>query len=494
MADSRPAYLIHTWGCQMNDDDSRQMANLLEQIGYREASEESDADIILLNTCSVRDKPEQKVKSKLGELRQLKVENPNLIIGVCGCMAQREGKSLLKGDSVVDMVIGTAAIYELPMLIEKAKSGRGRIVADDMPDRGTSNGTAHTPRVTGRVGLKQFVPVMYGCNNFCTYCVVPSARGPERSRPPDEIVAEVEHLVSRGCRQVTLIGQNVNSYQGEVRSAECGVRSGKGAEDQNGEVRSAECGVRDWEETQDLRGESGHSSVITHQDFVDFAELLAMLDGIKGLERIRFTTSHPKDLSDRLINAMAELPKVCEHLHLPIQSGDDEILRSMGRRYTVEQYMQLVDRLRTRIPEISLTTDVMVGFPGETGAHFRNTLLTIGEIHFDAAFMFAFNPRPGTAAAKMTSQVEHSVKTRRLIELICIQNEITLETNQSDVGGIFQVLVEGPSGKDPTKLTGYTRKNKTVNFPGPAKLVGRLVRVRAVSGHPWGFTGEMVDG
>ncbi|MCX6375322.1 MAG: tRNA (N6-isopentenyl adenosine(37)-C2)-methylthiotransferase MiaB [Armatimonadetes bacterium] len=474
MADTRPAYLIHTWGCQMNDDDSRQMANLLEQIGYREASEDSDADIILLNTCSVRDKPEQKVKSKLGELRQLKVENPNLIIGVCGCMAQREGKALLKGASIVDMVIGTAAIYELPMLIEQAKSGRGRIVADDMPDRGTSNGNAHTPRVTGRVGLKQFVPVMYGCNNFCTYCVVPSARGPERSRPPDEIVAEVEQLVSRGCREVTLIGQNVNSYQGEVRSAECGVRIGEGAED--------------------LRGESGHSSLITHQDFVDFAELLVMLDEIKGLERIRFTTSHPKDLSERLINAMAELPKVCEHLHLPIQSGDDEILRRMGRKYTVEQYMQLVDRLRTRIPEISLTTDVMVGFPGETGAHFRNTLLTIGEIHFDAAFMFAFNPRPGTAAAKMPGQVEHSVKTRRLIELICIQNEITLETNQSDVGGIFQVLVEGPSEKDPTKLTGYTRKNKTVNFPGSARLVGRLVRVRAVSGHPWGFSGEMVNG
>ena len=188
---------------------------------------------------------------------------------------------------------------------------------------------------------------------------------------------------------------------------------------------------------------------------------------------------------------MAELPKVCEHLHLPIQSGDDEILHAMGRKYTVEQYMQLVDRLRTRIPEISLTTDVMVGFPGETGAHFRNTLLTIGEIHFDAAFMFAFNPRPGTAAAKMPGQVEHSVKTRRLIELICIQNEITLETNQSDVGGIFQVLVEGPSEKDPTKLTGYTRKNKTVNFPGDAGQVGRLVDLRATEGHLYGFVGEL---
>ena len=453
MSTARPAYMVLTWGCQMNEDDSRQMANLLEQMGYRQASKESDADVILLNTCSVRARPEQKVRSKLGELRLLKLEKKNLIIGVCGCMAQREGEDLLKRTPFVDIVIGTASIPELPMMIEQVRQGRGRLTALDLPENG-SNGASHISRVIENVGLKTFVPVMYGCNNFCAYCVVPSARGPERSRLPEEIVAEVADLVSKGCREVTLVGQNVNSYGCLATSSKQPAARKK----QN-----------------------------------DFAELLELLNGVEGLKRIRFMTSHPKDLSDRLIEAMAGLPKVCEHLHLPLQSGDDDVLRRMGRCYTVEHYKILADKLRNRIPGISLTTDIMVGFPGETEEQFQNTLKTVENIRFDAAFTFNFNARPGTTAAEMDNHVDGPTKTRRLRELAAIQNEITLEKNNADIGKIFEVLVEGPSVKDSSKMTGYTRTNKTMNFPAGTELTGNLVSVRAKSAHPWGFIGELVE-
>lgn len=448
MYENQPAYVILTWGCQMNEDDSRQMANLLEQMGYRQTSDESRADVILLNTCSVRAKPEQKVLSKLGELKILKKDKPDMIIGVCGCMAQREGERLLKRVPCVDLVIGTDAIYDLPRLITEVKQSRRRMAVTDMPDRNGSALAAHVNRTIGEVGLKVFVPVMYGCNNFCTYCVVPSARGPERSRPVDDILSEIADLVSNGCKEVTLVGQNVNSY----------------------------------------RGISGADNRCA-----DFATLLEKVNDVQGLERIRFTTSHPKDLSERLVEAMAELPKVCEHLHLPLQAGDDDILRRMGRKYTVEHYLELVDAIRKRIPSLSLTTDVMVGFPGETEEQFRHTLEVVETVKFDAAFMFAFNPRPGTAAAMMEGQVDGPTKIRRLRELIALQNRITLEKNKAEEGAVFEVLVEGRSEKDANKLTGYTRTNKTVNFPGDIGLKGRLVLVRATRAHPWGFTGELVD-
>lgn len=447
------AYKILTWGCQMNEDDSIQMANLLEQMGCVEAAEERDADIILLNTCSVREKPEQKVRSKLGEFRALKEAKPSLIVGVCGCMAQREGKNLLKHGAPVDLVIGTACIHELPGLIEHALKSKRRVVADNMPEGWENNGSAESVRAVrpaGKVGIKAFVPVMYGCNNHCTYCVVPSARGPERSRPVEAILAEIKRLVAAGCRQVTLVGQNVNSYAGTC---------GKAAD-----------------------------------DTATFAELLTMINDVKGLLRIRFTTSHPKDMNENLIRALEELPKVCEHLHLPIQSGDDEILDRMGRGYTAAHYLDLLERLRTRMPEIAVTTDIMVGFPGETHEQFLNSLELMNEVKYDAAFMFAFNPRPGTPAAKMDCQVEQKVKTLRLIELIAVQNAITLEKNKEELGTIFEILVEGPSEKDPDMLTGYTRSNKTMNFPGKKALIGKLALVTAVKAHPWGFTGELAEG
>jgi tRNA-2-methylthio-N6-dimethylallyladenosine synthase len=446
---NQPTYMILTWGCQMNEDDSQQMGNLLEQMGYRRTSVREEADVILLNTCSVRIKPEQKVRSKLGELKRLKLKKPGLIIGVCGCMAQREGESLLKSIPWIDLVLGTASIYDLPRFIQEIKECGHKIVAVDIPYEG-SNGTARVPRLVGNVGLKAFVPVMYGCNNFCTYCIVPYTRGPERSRPAEEIVAEITELVARGCKEVTLLGQNVNSYGRSVKD-------------------SAE-------------------SVC-----MDFAGLLYKINDIPGLERIRFTTSHPKDLSDRLIEAMASLPKVCEHLHLPLQAGDNEVLRRMGRGYSVEHYISLVESVRERVPGIALTTDVMVGFPGETEEQFRNTLRVMEKVRFDGAFMFAFNARPGTVAAQMDGQLDVHTKRRRLNELINLQNQITLEKMQEGVGKEFEVLVEGPSPKDPSKLTGYTRTKKTMVFPGNPSLTGQLVTVRAVSAHPWGYTGEIVS-
>lgn len=445
---SEMTFSVLTWGCQMNEDDSRQIANLIEQMGYRPADDPSDADVVMLNTCSVREKPEQKVRSKLGELRLLKLDRPEMIIGVCGCMAQRDGLALRKSMPFIDIVMGTASIPELPMLIEQVRQTRRFTSALKLPNRNGKLGAASVARVVGEVGLKMFVPVMYGCDNFCAYCVVPQVRGPERSRPPEEVIAEIEQLVSKGCREVTLVGQNVNSY----------------------------------------RGDSGGEGCAS-----DFAELLDRVDDIPGLERIRFTTSHPKDLSDRLIAAIAEYPKVCEHVHLPLQSGDNGVLRTMGRGYTIEKYISLVDNLRMRIPGITITTDILIGFPGETGTQFRNTLDAIEAIRFDGAFMFAFNPRPGTAAAEMNNQVESKTKTRRLVEVIAVQNEITLESNQERVGQVFEVLAEGPSERDPSRMTGYTRHNKTVNFMADARVAGELVMVRAEKAHPWGFSGEIVS-
>jgi tRNA-2-methylthio-N6-dimethylallyladenosine synthase len=437
----------------MNEDDSRQMANLLEQMGYRPASEEVDADIILLNTCSVRAKPEQKVRSKLGELRMLKEVKRDLIIGVCGCMAQREGKELLKRAPFIDIIMGTASIPELPMLVTQVKQGGGRGLALEMPEKGDADYT-HFSRVAADVGLKTFVPVMFGCNNYCAYCVVPYARGPERSRPADDVVVEVTDLVARGCREVTLVGQNVNSY-----SSEASQSSEKG----------------------------------TDKKPIDFAALLRMLNGISGLERIRFTTSHPKDLSDSLIDAIADLDKVCTHMHLPLQSGDNDVLRRMGRGYTLEQYKELVSKLRTQVPGIALTTDILIGFPGETEEQFENTLNAVETIQYDAAFMFAFSARPGTAAARMDGHIDSVTKNRRLRQLISLQNGITLERAKAAEGTVFEVLVEGTSAKDPNKLSGYTQTNKTVNFLGDQSLIGKLVMVRAIKAHPWGFTGEIAD-
>lgn len=435
-------FIIFTWGCQMNEDDSEQIANLLMQMGYSPTINQDEADIAMLVTCSVREKPEQKAKSKLGELRLIKKSNPGMIIGVCGCMAQKEGKALRKSRPYLDMVIGTANIQQIPDLIRQIDEKRHFKHALTLPRK--SEDERIVPNRAERSGdaLKSFVPVMYGCDNFCSYCVVPSVRGKERSRSIEDVVQEITDLASRGRKEVTLLGQNVNSY---------------GA---------------------------------TLEEPTDFASLLRAVSEVDGIERIRFTTSHPKDLSDRLIEAMRELPKVCEHIHLAVQSGDDEVLARMNRKYTSAHFRERVSALRNAIPDIAITTDFLVGFPGETEEQFKNTLKLAEDVRFDGAFMFSYNVIPNTAAERMECQIDKKTKNTRLNNLIKLQNAITCEINDAAIGRVYEVLVESVSPKDPTRVTGLTRQNKTVNFTGDASLVGKLVNVRITEGHLYGFVGE----
>lgn len=454
--EQRLGYAIMTWGCQMNEEDSEQMALYLEQMGYAPVDDPAQADVVLLNTCSVRQKPEEKVYSKLGELRALKAQRPDMIIGVCGCMAQVESAQIKRRAPFVDMVVGTGNIAAIPNLIRSLRerehlntrtAEHPTLMALDLPHRkGAVVTDVPLRNLLRKPKLKAHVPIMYGCDKFCTFCIVPLTRGRERSRPPEEILREIEGLARAGTKEVTLLGQTVNSYGKNLAGGK-----------------------------------------------VSFARLLEQISQIRGIQRIRFTAPYPRDFTDELIEAIAQLPKVCEHVHLPLQVADDELLQRMHRGYTVARYREIVERLRAAVPGIAITTDLMLGFPGETDEQFWNTMRFVEEVRFDAAFMFAYSLRPGTKAAAMAEQVPHAVKIARLSRLIELQNRITVEINRAQVGQVFEVLVESRSQKDPTKLTGLTRTFKTVHFPGDARLIGKLVNVRAVEGHLTGFMGEVVD-
>jgi tRNA-2-methylthio-N6-dimethylallyladenosine synthase len=462
-------YHIMTWGCQMNEEDSEQMSLYMEQLGYRETKDADRADVVLLNTCSVRAKPEEKVWSELGRLKGLKRERPGMIIGVCGCMAQVESEEIRKRAPHVDLVVGTGNIGALPDLITQVREN-GRVVREaleeqprfkrphvaaltalELPPRKGAIVTDVPLRNTERAPkLKAHVPIMYGCDKFCTFCIVPYTRGRERSRPTNEILVEIEGLASRGTREVTLLGQTVNSY---------GKNLAEGR--------------------------------------VPFCDLLDRIAAIRGLARIRFTSPYPRDFTDDLIDTIGRLDKVCEHVHLPLQVADDDLLAQMHRGYTVAEFQAIVDKLRARVPGIAITTDIMLGYPGETDAQFRNTMRFVEQTRFDSAFMFAYSPRPNTKAALREDQLPQHVKIARLEELIALQNGITIEINRSQVGSTFEVLVEGPSQKDASRLTGYTRTLKTVNFAvpegatrSPESLIGKEVPVRATEAHLTGFTGE----
>ena len=441
-----PGYVVLTWGCQMNEDDSAQMAAMMEEQGYARAECVEDASVILLNTCSVRAKPERKVYSKLGELRELKLLNPRLVIGVCGCMAQKEAPEIRRRAPYVDLVVGTGQIDRIPALVARVQQERIAIVETALPDR-KNRDDKYTPlRVLagGAPKLKSFVSISYGCDKFCTFCVVPMTRGKERSRPADEIVFEVERLASLGTKEVTLLGQTVNSY-GKFLDDPC-----------------------------------------------TFAHLLSRLNDIEGIERIRYTSPYPKDFHDDVIDAIATLPKVCPQVHMPVQVGDDNLLGRMHRGYTIAQYRAIVEKLRAAVPDVALTTDVMLGFPGETDAECENTLRFVEEMRYDSAFMFAYSPRGGTKAAVLEEQIPEAVKLTRLHQLIALQNRITEEINISQVGNIYDVLVERRSPKDPNKWTGQNPQGKTINFPAGRELAGQIVRVQAVKAHLWGFTGELL--
>jgi tRNA-2-methylthio-N6-dimethylallyladenosine synthase len=440
------SFKVVTWGCQMNVEDSEQMELMLKASGLAEAPDLESADVILLNTCSVRKKPEDKAFSLLGELREVKSRRPNVVIGICGCMAQLRADEIKRRAPHVDFVIGTAQVALVPTLVLEAKQARNFQKRLDLPARKGAVVTSLPERYVGRAGkLKSFVPIQYGCDKFCTFCIVPTTRGRERSRPTMDILREVTELASRGTKEVTLLGQTVNSY-------------GKNM----------------------LEGK------------VPFAKLLRLVAGVPGIERIRYTSPYPRDFTDDLIATHKDVPKVMEHCHLPLQSGDNEVLKHMKRLYTVESYTDIYNRLRS-IPGMSVTTDIIVGFPGETDDQFLNTMKVVETLRFDSAFMFAYSQRPGTPAANWDEQVPTEVKKRRLNELIALQNEITLAINMKQAGTTFEVLVEGVSEKDPTLLKGYTRHNKVVHFPGNRALAGNLVFVETTEGHPWGFFGQVVS-
>ncbi|MFA6693410.1 MAG: tRNA (N6-isopentenyl adenosine(37)-C2)-methylthiotransferase MiaB [Bacillota bacterium] len=425
MFNSMKTFAILTFGCQMNMRDSETIKGILESLGYHETENPDEADIVLFNTCSVRENPERKV---YGRIQQYK-EDSGKIIGICGCMVQQgaEFEYIKKELPQVSLVFGTHNIHELPDLIERVAMGER--VLDVWEDKKEIIEGLPAKR---EKGVKAFVNISYGCNNFCTYCIVPYTRGREKSRLPENIITEVKELAQNGYKEVTLLGQNVNSYGKDLG--------------------------------------------------VDFATLLEKVHEVDGIERIRFTTSHPKDLSDRLIDCYKNLPKLCEHLHLPIQAGSDRILELMNRRYSSKHYLELVDKLRKAVPSISLTTDLIVGFPGETEEDFLQTLEIVKKVRYDSAFTFIYSPRKGTPAAKMVEQIKDEVKKDRIYRLIELQNQISGELNQRLVGTTVEVLVEGTSKTDDSKLTGKTRTNKTINFSGDKSLIGSTILVEVTAG------------
>jgi tRNA-2-methylthio-N6-dimethylallyladenosine synthase len=433
---------IETYGCQMNEHDSEQILRLLESFHYLETKNAKEADLILINTCSVREKPEHKVYSALGRYKWLK-EKRGTIIGVAGCVAQQEGDRLLDRIPYLDMVIGTHAIPLLPHLLQKIEISGERVCETSYDQDGEYLKTTLPQKPLDKV--KSYVTIMQGCDHFCSFCIVPYVRGREKSRPSREIIEEVVHLAEMGVKEVCLLGQNVNGY-------------GKGLE-----------------------------------EGVSFSGLLHSINKIKKIERIRFTTSHPKDLSEDLIQSFSKLEKLCEHIHLPFQSGSDKILKAMHRGYTQESYLEKINHLRKICPSIALTADVMVGFPGEEERDFEETLDLIQKVQFDDLFSFKYSPRKGTRAAQVEDKVEEKVKQERLSILQEIQKEITLRKNQEREGRTEEVLVEGWSKQSDQDVTGRSRSNKIVNFKGELNLVGKLIPVRITNAYPHSLRGEITS-
>lgn len=431
----------------MNEEDSEQMGLHLREIGFEPAESIVDAHVVLLNTCSVRRKPEDKAFSMLGELALLKEIRPEIVVGVCGCMAQLRADEIKRRAPFVDFVLGTGDISKVAGLVEEALQTRSFAKRVDLPERRGKVVTDLPQRQVDRATkLKAFVPIQYGCDKFCTFCIVPTTRGRERSRPTEEILDEVRRLTERGTREVTLLGQTVNSYGKNLAEGQ-----------------------------------------------VPFSQLLWQLDEIDDLLRIRYTSPYPRDFKSDLIEAIRDCPAVMEHVHLPLQSGNDEVLRAMHRVYTADSYREIVRNLREAVPGIGLTTDIIVGFPGETDAQFEDTLRLVEEVRFDGAFMFIYSPRPGTPAGDM-EQLPLHVRKSWMDRLVELQTRISVERNQEAVGQVFEVLVEGPSPKNPDRLQGYSREFKMMHFDGPTSLTGQLVKVRATSGHLWGLNGVIEEG
>ncbi|RJQ55712.1 MAG: tRNA (N6-isopentenyl adenosine(37)-C2)-methylthiotransferase MiaB [Nitrospiraceae bacterium] len=422
-------YFIHTFGCQMNVHDSEKIAGILSESGLGETDSLNEADVIVLNTCSIREKAEQKFYSELGRLGAAKKNNPGLKIAVAGCIAQQKGSVLFKRFPYVDFVFGPDNIDNLHAWINKRPQSTDH--------RAQTTALAHNPEYHNKAlpvkregKVRAWVSIMYGCDNFCAYCVVPHTRGRERSRSSKDILDEISTLARQGFREVTLLGQNVNSY-------------GKNLPEK-----------------------------------IDFPGLLGMIHDIEGIERIRFVTSHPRDLSEKLIDAMSNLSRICKHLHLPVQAGSDKILSLMNRGYTYKQYKEKIDILRSAVPDIAVTTDIIVGFPGESEKDFQGTISALREIEFDGIFAFKYSIRPGTAAVGLPDHIDEKDKSARLSEALDLQAGITYAKNKALEGKTITVLTEGLSETDKEKLTGRTSSNKIVNFYGDESDIGRLVDIK----------------
>jgi len=423
--------LIKTYGCQMNVYDTEIMQRTLFPIGYKAATSEKKADIILINTCAIREKAEQKVFSYLGRLALLKQNRPELIIGVCGCIAQNIGKKLIQRSPCVDFVVGTHAIFQLPSILDDMYRGKNtKKVFTNFNEFINEIDLVNSPVIDSKIS--GFVTIMRGCNNYCAYCVVPYVRGPEISRKAEDIINEIKQKIDKGMREVTLLGQNVNSY---------GKKEG----------------------------------------MISFVDLLAQVNQIEKLKRIRFTTSHPKDLNTDLINAFGNLEKLCTHIHLPVQSGSDKILKRMNRKYSRSDYLKKIRDLKKRCPTISISSDFIVGFPGETDEDFEESLSLIKEVEYDSLFAFQYSDREIAPAAKYSPKVDEKIKRQRLIQLLDVQSKNTVKRNLSCVGNHYSVLVEGKSKKESDQWTGRTSGNKIVNFVAPdnkKNLTALLVDVK----------------
>ncbi len=437
------AFYLETFGCQMNVVDSERIVGLLDDIGYHQVEEPEQADLILLNTCAVRDKAVRKAYGHLGRFKPMKERKPDLILGMGGCIAQQEGKQLLEEFSYLDLVFGTHNVHRLPEMVQQVAEKHVRCEETEFLDRETR--LQLFPSRTGQEAYTRFVTVMQGCDNFCSYCVVPYVRGREISRPSAEILEEIRELAAQGVREITLIGQNVNSY---------GLK-------EDGEI--------------------------------SFAGLLEQVNAVDGIDRIRFTTSHPKDLSDDLIDCFGKLDKLCKHLHLPVQCGSDNILKAMNRGYTRERYLEIVERLRQVCPEIRLSSDIIVGFPGETEDDFAETMSLLEKVRYTEIYSFIYSPRRGTTAADMVDDMPAELKQKQFNRMLELQQEISRQTWEADVGTIQDVLVEGESKIGEGQMFGRSTWNRIVNFSGPAGLAGKLVLVKITKAFRNSLLGELVE-
>lgn len=436
-------YHIITYGCQMNESDSERLAGQLENLNYRATASPNEADVIIINTCCVRESAENKVYGKIGELKHLKKENPNLLIGITGCMAQKNKGALFKRAPHIDFILGPYNIHHLEELVGSGHAVASHTLMTNM--RGATIEDFTEIRAKRQSKIFAWVPIMQGCNKFCSYCIVPYVRGREWSRSLTSIRDEVKDLAAQGYKEITLLGQNVNAYG------------------------------------------------LDFKDGTDFSDLLLAINDIPGIERIRYMTSHPRDMDYHMIDTIAACEKVCTQMHLPIQSGSDQVLKMMNRGYTLAHYMKLLEYIRTKLPDVVLTTDLIVGFPGETEKMHQETVAMLKEIRYDMAYTFLFSKRSGTPAARMADQVDEETKRRRLQELMAVQNEISLAWNREMVGGVYDIIVEGPTRNNPDNWFGRTSGNKMIIFPKQDDIqIGSTIPMRVDKAQTWLLRGTPV--